>query len=62
MNSLLRRVLKLEPEPRERPLRIVWNDYTAAARAEAASLRAQGFEVMLVGWAGRRDGHPEQEQ
>jgi hypothetical protein len=57
MNSLLRRVVKLEPEPKERPLRIMWNDYTEASRAEAASLRAQGFKVMLVGWAGR-NGRP----
>jgi hypothetical protein len=31
------------------PASDVWNDYTEAAQAEAAALRAQGFQVMLVG-------------
>ena len=56
MNSLIRRLMKLEPpETRERPIRIVWNDGSEAARAEAARLDAEGFNVTLVGWQGRMD-------
>ena len=55
MNSFLRRLIKLEPPNAERPLRIIWNDDSGAAEAEAEKLEAQGFRVMTFCWLGRMD-------
>ena len=55
MNSFLRRLIKLEPPDADRPLRIIWNDGSAAAEAEVARLEAQGFRVMTFCWLGRMD-------
>ena len=55
MNGFIRRLIKLEPPEADRPLRIVWNDGTGTAQAEADALEAQGFKVMIVGWLGRVD-------
>ena len=54
MNGLLRRLLKLEPPAKAGAVRIVWNDGSEAARAEAERLKAEGYRVMLVGWQGRQ--------
>ena len=35
MNSFIRRLIKLEPPDVKRPLRIVWNDGSGTAQAEA---------------------------
>ena len=55
MNRFIRRLIKLEPPDAERPLRIIWNDGSGTAQAEAEALEAQGFNVMVVGWLGSMD-------
>ena len=52
MNRFIRRLIKLEPPDAERPLRIIWNDGSGTAQAEADALEAKGFKVMIVGWLG----------
>ena len=55
MNRFIRRLIKLEPANAERPLRIIWNDGSGSAQAEAEALKAKGFQVMIVGWLGTED-------
>ncbi len=38
MNGFIRRLIKLEPPEAERPLRIIWNDGSGTAHAEADAL------------------------
>ena len=52
MNGMLRRLLKLEPPAPPGAVRIVWNDGSEAAKAEAERLTGEGYRVTLVGWAG----------
>ena len=59
MNSFLRRLMQLEPPDTDRPLRIIWNDGSAAAEAAAARLEAQGFRVMTFCWLGRMDDNEQ---
>ena len=55
MNSFLRRLIKLEPPDTDQPLRIIWNDGSGTAEAEAEKLEAQGFRVMTFCWLGEDD-------
>jgi len=53
VRELERRLARLEPPPAERKIRYVWNDGQPDLAAQVAELEAQGFNVIVVGWAGR---------
>ena len=53
MRALEQRLARLEPAPTERATRFVWNNGQPDLAAEVAELRGQGFNVIVVGWAGR---------